>query len=195
MVRAACWVLLVSMTAGAEQWADEPVSTPPGEPRAQPLVGPVVGAHLAMTWRSNAAPAVGARLGARLRVAPHVALALVGLWELESVFDATPVGAAGGFESRDLAVHGLFGLLRLEAFSVSSLGRVLVPELTVAAHFGAGRLFAQGEPVTGFRWGLSLGLTRLRPSGWWFPIFLELGQDWTASGGGASWHIVAGLGI
>ncbi len=188
------WAVLASVVAGAEQWADEPVASPPVALPEAPRFGPVIGAHLAMTQSSTAAPVGGARLGARLRVAPHVALGLVGLWEVESVFALAPGGLAG-VESRVVPVHGLFGLLRLEVFSVSAFERVLVPELTVGAHFGVGRLLAEGHAATGFRWGLSLGLTRLRPSGWWFPVFLELGQEWGAPSGDATWRLVAGVGL
>lgn len=92
--------------------------------------------------------------------------------------------------------------VRLEFFSTSAFAHVLIPELALAAFFGMGVLH---QPAVGdwaeltlplARAGLSVSVTRLWPSGWWFPIFLEVGQQFSPGRRiDPGWFAAAGVGF
>lgn len=72
---------------------------------------------------------------------------------------------------------------------------MLVPKLTAGVYVGAGVGLLPGE-VTGFlSGGLHLAITRLDPSGWWFPVFFDLGLQGAPLGNGLGWRFSMGVGI
>lgn len=101
--------------------------------------------------------------------------------------------------------HFVHGVAMLELFTVSAFERLLVPEVSVGLFGGAGGGAADdGWTAVSGLGGVHVGLTRLRPSGWWFPVFLEVGLEWRqwrspelreGSHPDAHWRIVAGVGL
>lgn len=134
---------------------------------------------------SNLGPIGGARLGIRLRLGRHTALSLMTMYEFES------------FSARTLnevtTEHLVSGVVRLELFSVSAFERLLVPELSIGFFLGAGAAFTGSQTAATFFGGLHLGMTRLRPSGWWFPVFVEVGLQSFAVNSG--WRLSVGVGL
>lgn len=111
---------------------------------------------------------------------------------------------APGADQQGMAVpsaHLLHAVARLEGFSVSAFERVLVPELTVGLFAGVGAGFVFVDPTIvapSFLGGIHFGLTRLRPSGWWFPFFVEVGMEffwYQAELTSARWRLAVGVGI
>ncbi len=124
-----------------------------------------------MTGIGFYAPAPGVRLGMRLRLARHVTIAALAMYELETLSEFT----RGAWVPRP--AHLVHGVLRVEAFDVSAFERVLVPEFTVGLFLGAGAAIDGALVLPSFLSGLHLGLCRMRPSGWWFPVFIEVGTE------------------
>ena len=203
-MRVLCLFLsLLAASSSAETWADE--ASEPLRPVLErpPLLGLVAGLQLGSTFFSNGAPVPGARLGVRLRLADHVCLGAVAVYEQEtysgvsdSFSDPTRFALATG--------HLFYGLLVLELFTVSAFAHLLVPELSVGLFGGAGVGVDSlgGFAVSGLG-GVHLGLSRLRPSGWWFPFFVEVGLESTTwrdptyglTPSTAHWRFAAGVGL
>lgn len=156
------WMVVVVVSAWsvhAEQWADEPVAAPSPESVEPPLVGFIAGGELAVGRLTNDGPALGLRLGARFRVAQHLSLGVLFDWQVVSWFNVvpgTPSPAPGDQSLRERALAA----------------RGLQPE-RLRAPAGAGAERRRGPHLAG-QVGLHAGLTRLRPSGWWFPLFAEV---------------------
>ena len=210
--------MLVAGVARGETWADEPTPPPPLELRAPPLFGLTAGMHLMLGTGSNVGPSPGARLGLRVRLGQHVALSIMGMYELESflTWNWNSSGFTGSFTEVALHAHVVHGVLRLELFSQSAFEHLLVPELTVGLFAGAGGAFESNRGLfagaggafesdrasASFLGGVHLGLTRLRPSGWWFPLFVEVGVQVFSFGGSGTpqvtaplWRVAVGVGL
>jgi hypothetical protein len=72
---------------------------------------------------------------------------------------------------------------------------VLLPKLTAGLYFGSGVGHVAGEPLVAlFSGGVHLALTRLEPSGWWFPVFFDLGLE-APWGAAPAWRFAFGVGI
>ena len=187
--------MVVAGLARAETWADEPSLRPSAPLSKPPLFGVTGGVHL-MTGYGYVAPAVGSRLGLRVRLGQHAALSAMTLYELHTL----------DFVERGVqvlqAAHLFYGVLRLEAFSVSAFDRLLVPEFSVGFFAGAGVEVNPTVVLPSFVGGIHLGMTRLRPSGWWFPLFVELGVAFfiyefqgKTDIAGAVWRLSVGVGL
>lgn len=195
----ASWILLLALGA-TEQWADEPVP-PPEPPRvSSPRAGLVAGVYVGLPG-SFIAPALGTRVGVRLRLGERAALSLFGdlafAWFDDPLHPYPVQIAPGSFAPAPVILaERLAGIARLELISSSASSVMLVPKLTAGLYFGAGVGLAPGEAAVGLlSGGVHLGITRLEPSGWWFPVFFDLGLQGSLLGGGLGWRLAAGVGI
>lgn len=183
------WVVLAALAA----LPDSPSS---------PLVGPVGGLHVGLSAASAIAPDLGARAGVRLRLGEHAALSLFADADLIWIDWSPPQSATSSNRLRPprtpldpLFAQRLVSSARIELISSSASTVMLVPKLTAGLALGAGVIFAGGEvAVAVLSGGLHLGLTRLDPSGWWFPVSLDLGLE-GSPGGSTSWRLVFGVGL
>lgn len=174
-----------------EVWRDESPAAPVVRPRP-PRVGFTGGLQLGSTIRSTEGPVPGVRAGLRLGLSRHAALSLYASWEFES---PRPVSLNPGEDPVVELQHLLYTVARLELMTVSAFSRLLVPELSIGFLVGAGVLPATETSTTApaFMAGLHLGMTRLRPSGWWFPFFLEVAYE--VAGAPPSFRFAAGVGL
>lgn len=189
------WVVVMSLTAATEQWADEAPASEPltVEPAQYPRVGPVIGAHLGASL-SHWGPDVGGRIGLRVRPARHFALSLF--------FDGQHFEATSQNQPSNRSVTLWTGVLRAELVADGQWGPLFVPAITFGAFIGAGaELMPIDDPLqtttstyAGFRAGLHLGFTRL-PNGWWFPFFLDVGGLCYPNYGCGWLYFVAGVGL
>ncbi len=174
-----------------EVWRDERPAAPVVRPRP-PRVGFTGGLQLGSTARSTEGPVPGFRAGIRLGLAQHAALSLYTSWEFESprAVVLNP-GEAAVVEIQ----HLLHAVARLELMTVSAFPRLLVPELSIGFLVGVGVLPASETSATApsLMVGVHLGMTRLRPSGWWFPFFLEVAYE--VAGAPPSFRFAAGIGL
>lgn len=171
-------VVALASCALAETWADEE----PTAPRAltmPPAVGLTAGMQLGSGLLSNVGPLAGAHLGIRLRLARHAALSVMALYEFQNF--SAPSFTALPRPDVITTEHLISGVVRLEIFSVSAFEKLLVPELSIGFFLGSGASFMGLLTKATFTGGLHLGMTRLRPSGWWFPVFVEVGLQWFES--------------
>jgi hypothetical protein len=98
--------------------------------------------------------------------------------------------------AQPLLAERLIGFARIELIGSSASSIILMPKLSVGFSLGAGAGLVPGQATVGLlSGGLHLGITRLEPSGWWFPVFLELGLEGTPLGGGATWRFALGVGL
>jgi hypothetical protein len=195
----ASWLVLLAIGA-TEQWADEP--SPPQDPPkvSSPRLGAVAGLHLGVSAWTTLAPDIGARAGVRLRLGEHAALSSFVDFQLITLPPAprqpfpNPIrGQTMGPEL--LLAQSWLGVARIELISSSASSVILVPKLTAGLYFGAGAALAPGYPAAPlFSGGLHLALTRLEPSGWWIPVFFDVGLDATPTSL-PMWRFVFGVGI
>lgn len=192
--------MVLAALAAAEQWADEPVAPPEPPPKvSSPRVGLVAGVHLGLPG-SYVAPDVGVRSGVRLRVGEHAALSLFAdldlVWLDDPQHPPTQSHTGEVTPAPVILAQRLAGFARLELISSSASSVMLVPKLTAGLYFGAGVGLVPGEVADGYlSGGLHLGITRLDPSGWWFPVSLDLGLEGSPLGGGLFWRLLFGVGI
>ncbi len=184
--------MLVAGSARAETWADEPalsLSTSAEPEPVTPFLGLTAGVHLLLGLNLDA-PAAGVRLGLRVLLGSHAALSVIGMYELAPNADRQGMAVPSG--------HLLHAVVRLEGFNISAFERLLVPELTVGLFAGGGAGFVDPAITTpSFLGGIHFGLTRLRPSGWWFPFFVEVGMEFFFGREPAIglWRLGVGVGI
>lgn len=190
------WVVLVvigALSARAEEWADEPAVQAAPEASEPPLVGLIAGGELAVGEFTNDGPALGLRVGARFRLARHLSVGVLLDWETVSWFTVER-GRSFDFAPGPLEIgHYASALLLLELFSRSAFERLLVPEMSAGVLGGSAVVFLSDGPHVGGQVGLHLGLTRLRPSGWWFPFFAEVLYLFDGQGGFV--RLVVGVGL
>lgn len=200
MGRLAAALILASTLARAEQWADEPLTQDPPR-QSQPRVGFTAGLHVTLTWRNREAPFPGLRSGVRVRLADHLALAVLATWELESYLDIQSSGSLNpSFEAQHSFGHVVQGGARLELFTSSAFRHVFVPELSVGLFATAGFAAQPAGVFPGYviplaRVGLSGHLVRLQPTGLWFPVFFELGQEFGLGALQNAWYFAVGCGF
>lgn len=191
--------LVVSSWAQAqEQWADEPAPAAPPSLRPPPPLGLTAGLQLSVPFGPNASPTPGVRLGLRLRLAQHLALTVLTTAEFATYVDWTrPLTGVGEFAKTSELVG--YGLLRLEVFTASAFENLLVPELSFGFYGGAGAGFTLNRATATLQAGVHLGITRLRPSGWWCPVFIDVGLDWWESPprllDDGRWRFAVGVGL
>ncbi|MGV3625216.1 MAG: hypothetical protein ACO1OB_30665 [Archangium sp.] len=196
------WVALVVAAVPAEQWADEaPAKEQPAVVEG-PFVGPVGGVHLGASL-GNAGPEFGVRLGARVRIAPHLALSVFvdGQWTTNVIYGRCDLGRL--CESEPFISTLASVITRLEFINEGSLGPLLVPRLSAGVFVGGALGIAPpvevagvtipGGIAPGLRLGLHFGFTRL-PNDWWVPFFLDLGTL-CSTGGCNELNFVAGIGL
>lgn len=186
-MRAWALVLVFAASAGAEQWADEPAVTAPVD-APPPRFGFLAGAHVSLPPNLTHQPMLGGRVGLRLALARHASVAFLADWGVAPI---EVLDGKGTIET----IHLVSGLALFELFTHSAFEHVLVPELSVGAIVGVGAALssASSTPFFAGEAGLHFGFTRLRPSGWWFPFFLEVILNFNDRGAGA--RLIAGIAL
>ncbi len=167
---------------------------------SSPRLGPVAGLHLGVSAWSTLAPDIGARAGVRLRLGEHAAISVFTDFQLVTLPPAprqpVPNPIRGQTMTPELLLAQTWlGFARIELIGSSASSVILVPKLTAGLYFGAGAALAPGYPAAPlFSGGLHFALTRLEPSGWWIPVFFDLGLDATLTSP-PMWRFAFGVGL